>query len=300
MGRIRTIKPEFHAHEELSSLPAETHLFAAALVNYADDEGYFNANPVLVKAGTNPLRIDKTKIEDQLDQLEAIGYIEIRKSGIKHYGRICNFDEHQRVSHKVNSKIKERFESLRRTAGGPPEDRRNVSALNGIEGNREQGTGNGRELETLASTAIAVPASPAFIAFRLTGKKTHIVTEADVASWEQAYPAVDVRHELRKVLVWLDANEAKRSATGQGLRQRIVKWLTRTQDKGGNSGNAQQSRNHGKTAGNIDALEAADRFAREQYSEDVDDPRGAPAGPSDSGYASDVLEGSGGILLAGH
>lgn len=140
MGRIRTIKPEFHAHEELSALPAETHLFASALVNYADDYGYFNANPVLVKAGTNPLRIDKTKTEDQLEQLEHIGYIEVRRSGIKHYGRILKFDEHQRVSHPSPSKIKDKFESLPKSSPIIPE-----SFV--PEGNREQGTGNGKEHE---------------------------------------------------------------------------------------------------------------------------------------------------------
>lgn len=143
MGRIRTIKPEFHSHEELSALPAETHLLAAALVNYADDEGYFNANPLLVKAGTNPLRADKTKIEDMMQQLESIGYLEIRKSGLKHYGRICTFDEHQRVSHPAPSKLKSKFEELPKSSGETPEPLPKSSAVKGIEGN---GTGNGNEV----------------------------------------------------------------------------------------------------------------------------------------------------------
>jgi hypothetical protein len=145
MGRIRTIKPEFHSHEELSALPAETHLFASALVNYADDYGYFNANPVLVKAGTNPLRIDKTKTEDQLEQLERIGYIEVRRSGIKHYGRILKFDEHQRVSHPSPSKLKDKYETL-------PKSSRIIPESFVPEGNREQGTGNGREHEVSKAT----------------------------------------------------------------------------------------------------------------------------------------------------
>lgn len=119
-------------HEELSSLPAETHLLAAALVNYADDYGYFNANPVLVKAGTNPLRSDKTDVARQLEQLEAIGYIEIRKEGIKHYGRVITFDAHQRVSHPTASKIKSKFEALPKSSGNIREPLR-------PEGNREQG-----------------------------------------------------------------------------------------------------------------------------------------------------------------
>jgi hypothetical protein len=41
MGRIRTIKPEFWRSEDLCSLPEATHMLAAALLNYADDEGFF-------------------------------------------------------------------------------------------------------------------------------------------------------------------------------------------------------------------------------------------------------------------
>ena len=57
MARIRTIKPEFWRHEDLSALPADTHMLAAALLNYADDEGYFNANPKLVEAECFPVTI---------------------------------------------------------------------------------------------------------------------------------------------------------------------------------------------------------------------------------------------------
>src|SRR6202012_3749806 len=94
-------------------------------------EGYFNANPVLVKAGTNPLRVDKTPIEEQLAQLERVGYIEVRRSGIKHYGKVLTFELHQRVSHATPSKLKSKFESLPKSSGEareiiPPE-------FNGIE-----------------------------------------------------------------------------------------------------------------------------------------------------------------------
>jgi hypothetical protein len=241
MGRIRTIKPEFHAHEELSALPAETHLLAGALTNYADDEGYFNANPGLVKAATHPLRNkDKTPIEEQLSQLEKMKYICIRRCADgKSIGFIVNFQLHQKVSHPSPSKLRERFESAE------IEDSRNIpeASLTPLEtlppeqgtGNRElnRGTGNGEAL-----TADAVPASPAVETFCLTNGKTHIVTESDVASYQRAYPAVDILHELRKALVWLDAHPEKRSSTVNGSKQRIVRWLTRTQDDGGSRGTA--------------------------------------------------------------
>lgn len=138
MGRIRTLKPEFHSHEDLSALPPETHLLAAALVNYADDEGYFNAHPVLVKAGTNPLRNDGTPMDVQLHQLCKIGYIEIAQHGDKCFGRIVTFTTHQRVSHPTPSKLKDKFEAL-------PKISRDNLELFAPEGNREQGREQGRE-----------------------------------------------------------------------------------------------------------------------------------------------------------
>jgi hypothetical protein len=106
MARIRTVKPEFWTHEALSGLPEATHLLAAALINYADDHGYFNANPALVLASCSPLREPSVTIPESLRSLQEIGYIEIGtcEKG-RRYGRIIAFREHQRVSHPTPSKI---------------------------------------------------------------------------------------------------------------------------------------------------------------------------------------------------
>lgn len=282
MGRIRTIKPEFHAHEELSALPAETHLFAAALVNYADDEGYFNANPVLVKAGTNPLRSDRTPVEQQLGQLEAIGYLEIRKSGLKHYGRICNFDEHQRVSHKAPSKIKDRFEVLPKFAGDPPEDLASPSALKGIEGNREFI----REQGTEASTAVAVPAGKLVCTLPLN-QGEHSVFDVDVQQWQALYPAVDIRQELRNIKGWLIASPQRRK-TKTGIGKFINAWMSRQQNDARPQGAGNGNRNHGKTSGNLDAAEQAIRLIEQRDREASDEVCGAEASAGEPFNPADI------------
>lgn len=106
MPRIRTVKPEFWAHEELSEFPPETHMLAAALLNYADDEGYFNANPKLVKAICCPLRDDSMSVHESLKQLANIGYIKLGtgEDG-KSYGVIEKFQQHQVISRPTASKI---------------------------------------------------------------------------------------------------------------------------------------------------------------------------------------------------
>lgn len=136
MSRIRTIKPEFWQDEDLSMLPPETHMLAAALLNYADDEGYFKANPKLVKAACCPLREDSVSIHESLGELSNVGYIRLG-TGVdgKRYGHICGFTKHQRVNRPSPSKIKQidiSWDSSLKTHGefteGSPQER-----------NREQG-----------------------------------------------------------------------------------------------------------------------------------------------------------------
>jgi hypothetical protein len=147
MARIRTIKPEFWKHELLSELPESTHMLAAALINYSDDEGYFNANPKLIKAECFPLREPSVSVPESLRSLQAIGYLEFGTGNDgRRYGRIVKFDEHQRVSHPTPSKIKDCV-TLWDDSGISPEDSRKIPEdsapeRKGKERNRE---GKGKE-----------------------------------------------------------------------------------------------------------------------------------------------------------
>lgn len=138
MARIRTIKPEFWADEDLSELPVETHMLAAALLNHADDEGYFNANPKLVKAQCCPLRDDSVSVQESLKMLSEIGYLQIGNGADgKRYGRIRNFTKHQKINRPSASKISEQtitWENSVNPHGVGGED-------SPPEGNRDQGTG---------------------------------------------------------------------------------------------------------------------------------------------------------------
>lgn len=58
----------------------------------------------------------------------------------------------------------------------------------------------------------------------------HRVMPDDVAAWAQAFPAVDIPAELKRMSVWLTANPRKRK-TARGINAFIVSWLTRQQDK---------------------------------------------------------------------
>lgn len=145
--RIRTIKPEFWKHDLLSELPESTHMLAAALLNYADDEGYFNANPSLIKAECFPLREPSVSVPESLRSLQSIGFLDFGTgSDGRRYGRVAKFSEHQRVSHPTPSKIKG-FGIVWTDSGNSPEDSGSLREDSAPERKgREQGTGN-REVE---------------------------------------------------------------------------------------------------------------------------------------------------------
>jgi len=106
MARIRTVKPEFFLHEELSKLPAETALLAIGLLCQSDDEGYFQANPRLLEAALFPLRNLSLRITEMLDQLSAIGYIRLGETVEgKQIGQVVKFNVHQRINKPTPSRI---------------------------------------------------------------------------------------------------------------------------------------------------------------------------------------------------
>lgn len=157
MARIRTIKPEFWKHEDLSELPPEAHMLAAALLNYADDEGYFKANPKLIKAECCPLREDSMSIHECLEALSNIGYIRLGEgSDGKRYGLIVTFAQHQTISRPRRSKIAE----LSITWDGSGNDHGALNDDSGPEGNREQGTGKGKDSDESSSETPSVPDCP--------------------------------------------------------------------------------------------------------------------------------------------
>jgi hypothetical protein len=105
--RIRTIKPEFWTNERIAVLPDFTKLLALALLNYVDDEGYFQANPAIIRGAVFPFMEGSVRIHGALIELSRIDYIQLAtdKHG-RSYGRIVNFQKHQKINRPTASKIK--------------------------------------------------------------------------------------------------------------------------------------------------------------------------------------------------
>jgi len=139
LARIRTIKPDFWLDEDLASLSAEANLLAIGLLNQSDDEGYFKANPMLLKAAIFPLRETSVTIHCLLSELSNIGYLELFEgSDGKQYGLVKNFLKHQKINRPTASKYKALREFTEES----------VSAHQNVSGERKGKEGKGKECDT--------------------------------------------------------------------------------------------------------------------------------------------------------
>ena len=71
---------------------------------------------------------------------------------------------------------------------------------------------------------------PAVISINLNDGSEYPITQPDIDSWAELYPAVNILQELRKMKGWADANPTKRK-TKTGIKRFINSWLAREQDK---------------------------------------------------------------------
>ncbi|MBA3591754.1 hypothetical protein, partial [Methylibium sp.] len=125
-------------------------ILAIGLLNYADDEGYFNANEALIKAAVFPLREPSLSVQRMLSELVDIGYVRI---GITEDGRrvgiVVHFRDHQKISHAQPSRLKHLVKFTTESLNVPtdvtersvnvPEKSRNVPENPALI--RDQGTG---------------------------------------------------------------------------------------------------------------------------------------------------------------
>ena len=149
MARIRTVKPEFWSHPVMGRQDDATKCLALALLNLADDEGYFFADPAGVRSFCRPFDDDSTIARRCLARLSEVGWIRVGESASHGLiGWIVNFGDHQKVDRAKRSKIKayvlvDHSSKARRTF---------------VEGSiPEQGTGNREQGRDLPPT----PAHPA-------------------------------------------------------------------------------------------------------------------------------------------
>ena len=232
----------------------EVKLMAIGLLNFADDEGYFYADPMLIRGEIFPFLEDYRTIPVMLRELSGCDYIEIRDTVDGAIGKVVNFAKHQVVNKKTSSKLKASFEHAAdqdceaesadsgQTTVVLPEGDGKTTALSREQGKEGKGTeGSGATSVALARNAGEQPFEPEEEAEKKESPAQRIhfdydtlqlqrIIEEDMEGWMQAYPAVALTNEIERAKQWLIANPAKRK---KNVCRFLTNWLSKAQEKGG-------------------------------------------------------------------
>lgn len=154
--RIRTIKPEFWQHPVFVRTSDSVRLCALATLSMSDDEGYFYADPNVIRGVVWPLDDDSSKARRCFDQLIVMGWMEARNHPTHGLiARVTNFNKHQKIDRANTSKIRPYFDDSNSTIY-----RRMIVDQSSTEqgtGNRDPGTGKGNIVETSSLVRQAGP-----------------------------------------------------------------------------------------------------------------------------------------------
>lgn len=217
MARIRTIKPEFFTSEDIVALTMPARLLYIALWCEADREGRMQWKPKTFKMRYFPA--DDLSIDSLCDEVLQSGLVVKYGDGLAY---IPKFSNHQHVNPRETVSSLPDPDACR-TRGRRV--RTSESTVSDAQGGRE---GKGKEGDNDASIDAS---SPSEFSIPLSDGSEHVVAEDSLAEWVAAYPAVDVRQELREMRQWCKASPANRKTPG-GVNRFIVKWLARAQDQG--------------------------------------------------------------------
>jgi len=266
MARYRILKPEFWSDEKLAQVLREVRLTFAGLWTCSDDYGVTKGHPAWLKAQIFPYDTDLTLTQFQqwLADLERIGVIAPFTADGESFFYIRNFSEHQKVDRP--SKMRNP-PCPRDILAQPSRVPREPLAADSRECSDETETETETETEILTTTTAADPDRPPLeervqgdeadlpipdagrrqpkpaarvsspagqrITFDYDAGRFDQVPPELVEKWQQAFPAVDVLSELRRMEAWASANPVNRKSNWQRF---IVNWLTRAQDRAGRGG----------------------------------------------------------------
>lgn len=244
-------------------MPLSTQALYFHLAMRADDDGFLNnARKIMKIVGASQEDYDRL-VDDRLVLQFEDGICVIKHWRIHNYLRADRYKETQYTEEKARLYLKENgaytlnkdkaVASL--STSGKPNDTR-MDTIGIPDGNQMDTDGytNDNQMDTwltqdrigkerigkesIKKYICPEPGGPApdcsDIFLPLVDGTFYNVPNVRIDNWGKAFPAVDVEHELRKMLTWLDSNP-KKQKTARGINRFINGWLSRTQDNGGTS-----------------------------------------------------------------
>jgi hypothetical protein len=128
----------------------DTRILALGLLNLADDEGYFDADPDYIR-GAVLFREDSSNVRRMLDELSRSEWIDLCGSPDRPIGRVTNFRKHQRVDRPQPSRLKQYA-----LVESSTNDRRVLVD----QSTQDQGTGKGRDTPIVPASGDEAPPAP--------------------------------------------------------------------------------------------------------------------------------------------
>ncbi len=157
---------------------------AIALLNWADDEGYFYADPSSIRSFARPFDDASTMTLRCLEQLMKIEYISIRLHESRGYiGKVTNFLEHQRIDRPKPSVIKRFYDEAI-----PTINLRSIDDSSTID--RAGKEGNVKEEETKPSARKARGVNNSQVA-KAAGQTRHSRLQGMIARWYEEWAGTE-------------------------------------------------------------------------------------------------------------
>lgn len=266
MARSRILKPEFWSDEKLALVSREARLTFAGLWTCSDDYGVTKGHPAWLKAQIFPYDVELPLEEfgRWLADLERIGVIDPFTADGESFFYIRNFSDHQKVDRPSKMRnppcprdilarpsrvCRESLATVSRecideteteteteteiqtTTAAADDDRPPLKE--GEQGDMaDPFTPDAGRRQPKPAARVSSPARKGIV-FDYDACRFDQVPPELVEKWQQAYPAVDVLSELRRMEAWASANPVNRKSNWQRF---VVNWLTRAQDRAGRGG----------------------------------------------------------------
>ncbi|WP_394525731.1 helix-turn-helix domain-containing protein [Lacrimispora sp. JR3] len=228
------------------NLEPESKAIYAYLASFA---GYENTCFPSRKMMLNELKMSETRFSKYMNPLVALGVVSVvRECKGNILGKnVYTLNHEIRFIENKDSRHSENVENIDFRYSENAENDDFGCSENGSADNLSINNNSNNNINNI-NTISSEPDKPALIGsgilLPLIDKTTYDVPLDKISTWKQAYPAVDVEQEFKKMVAWLESNPKKKK-TRRGVDQFINGWLERAQNRGGYAPYTNQS-NEGK------------------------------------------------------
>ncbi len=172
---------------------------------------------------TDPQRAFKWNIS--LAELADTKKVFLENEFIDERWNVTNWNKRQFISDSSTNRVRRHRQAMKQG-----ETLRNVSVTAPDTDTDTEADTEQKQKQKKKPSARSVPPEELAGTLPLVGDGLYQVSKSQVREWSEAYPGVDVKVELRKLKIWLDANPTRRK-TPKGICRAIVNWLNHAQDR---------------------------------------------------------------------